>query len=145
MLYVNISQIFRIWVVPFHRSPVSFTTVLRLKHSRDDGKYYIQSQDDLYQVDQFVRFVLPPGWILIWIWHYWATFFCVVGTFVLWPISALEQWLWQEGQYERLGKREFVVDGNELEELDKNDMVKEGEWLAFAQGDASRSRDRYQL
>lgn len=44
-------------------------------------KYYIQSQNDLYQVDQFVRFILPwgIGTTIILIWHWFATLCCILG------------------------------------------------------------------
>jgi len=81
-LYVNLSQVFAIWAVPFHRSPVTLTTQLQLTHPPNSKKYYIKSQNDLYQVNQFVRFFAPWGIgdAVILLWHAWATFFCVVST-----------------------------------------------------------------
>lgn len=93
ILYVNISQVFRIFVIPFYRAPVTLTTVLQLVHGPDlkhgtrtsdpsrPKKYYIQSQNDLYQVDQFIRFVLPwgVGTILVYIFHWFATMCCILG------------------------------------------------------------------
>lgn len=98
ILYVTISQVFRIWAVPFYYAPVRLTTVLNLRHSPSMGKYYIEKQDDLYQVDQWIRFLLPGGWLLIWLWHAWATLFCVLGTYVLYPVTWIEEhWGWGEG------------------------------------------------
>ncbi|EME86122.1 uncharacterized protein MYCFIDRAFT_101688, partial [Pseudocercospora fijiensis CIRAD86] len=82
VLYVNISQVFSIWFVPFHRSPVTLTTQLQLvRRPAEPRKYYIQSQNDLYQVDQFVKFFAPwdIGTTIVILWHFWATFFCVIG------------------------------------------------------------------
>ncbi|RAR09096.1 bli-3 protein [Stemphylium lycopersici] len=97
-LYVTIFQIFRIWAVPFYYAPVRLTTVLSLRHSPSMGKYYIEKQDDLYQVDQWIRFVAPGGWMLVWLWQAWATFFCVLGMWLLWPVTWIEEnWGWGEG------------------------------------------------
>lgn len=97
-LYVTIFQIFRIWAVPFYYAPVRLTTVLSLRHSPSTDKYLIEKQDDLYQVDQWIRFIAPGGWMLIWIWQAWATLFCVLGTWLLWPVTWVEEnWGWGEG------------------------------------------------
>jgi hypothetical protein len=96
-----------------------------LKQDRGDGRYYIHSQDDLYQVDEFIKFVLPPGWVLVWLWHYWSTFFCLVGTFVLWPISAVEQFVWQQRNKTREGANEGMLDGIELRSLERKNVVSE--------------------
>ncbi|KAF2240756.1 hypothetical protein BU26DRAFT_405687, partial [Trematosphaeria pertusa] len=97
ILYVSIHQIFRIWVIPFYKAPVSLVSVLTLKHNRGDRKYYIDSQNDLYQVDEFIKFVAPPGWILVWLWQFWSTFFCLLGAVALWPVSLIEELIWEEG------------------------------------------------
>jgi hypothetical protein len=110
-LYVTIYQIFRIWLIPFYYAPVSFTTVLTLSHQQSPltlqtssltfsgrSKYYIKRQDDLYQVDQWIRFLLPGGWVLIWAWWAWSTFFCLLGCFILRPVTWIEEnWGWGEG------------------------------------------------
>ncbi|KAI7093240.1 hypothetical protein KC343_g13120, partial [Hortaea werneckii] len=53
--------------------------------------------NDLYQVDQFVRFFLPwgIGSTLVSLWHAWATFFCVVLAWIFAPFLRLEQ-AWAE-------------------------------------------------
>jgi hypothetical protein len=110
-LYVQIFQIFRIWLVPFYYAPVEFTTVLKLRHNNGDGKYYIHSQNDLYQVDQWIRFILPGGWILIYLWHAWATFFSVVGTYVLMPVTWIEESMgWGEGNNAALERQRGMKD-----------------------------------
>lgn len=91
ILYVSIFQVFRIWLIPFYYAPVFLTSVLKLEYNDDDGKYYIASQDDLYAVDQWIRFVAPGGWVLVRLWQFWASFFCVVGAFLLHPITLLEE------------------------------------------------------
>lgn len=123
ILYVNISQVFRIWVIPFYRAPVSLVTVITLERNRDDGKYYIRSQNDLYQVDEFVRFLLPPGWILVWLWHFWATLFCVLGAIALWPVTIVEQWFGQERAPGRGEKDKGLVDGVQVGGLPSRSRV----------------------
>lgn len=91
VLYVNLSQIFRIWAIPFHSAHVNLTTVLHLTYFESSSKYYINSQNDLYQVNEFVRFVWPGGLLLVWFWQVVATLMCLVGAVVFWPISWLEE------------------------------------------------------
>jgi hypothetical protein len=112
LLYVSMHQVVSIQFLPFHRSHVSFTTVLHLTKlqtfpietsshqvkasQRTDGlsKYYITSQNDLYQTSEFVKFVLPwfgIGTIGVMLWQYTATFFCIVGAVLGLPITWLEE------------------------------------------------------
>jgi len=121
VLYVGMSQIFAIWAVPTHRSEVTLVTVLHLTteykppgytsghdsaaHHRENGngrlekksggadktKYYITSQNDLYQTDQFIKFVLPWIWLVVPLWQIIATFFCVVGSYLFYPVTWLEE------------------------------------------------------
>lgn len=98
LLYVQVHQIFRIWAVPFYYAPVQLTTVLKLRHNRADKKYYIHSQNDLYQVDQWIRFILPGGWMLVYLWHFIATACCVLGSYLFAPVTWVEEyWGWGEG------------------------------------------------
>ena len=53
-LYVQMHQLFKIWLIPGYSAPVSLVTVLQLV--RRNGLYYIQSQHDLYQVNELVKF-----------------------------------------------------------------------------------------
>lgn len=88
---MTIFQVFRIWLIPFYYAPVTLTSVLKLEHDGDDGKYYIASQNDLYQADEWIRFIAPGGWVLVHLWQFWATFFCLLGAVLLRPISLLEE------------------------------------------------------
>ncbi|KAK8152159.1 hypothetical protein BKA80DRAFT_211647, partial [Phyllosticta citrichinensis] len=100
ILYVHLSQIFRIWVIPFHHAPVSLVTVLQLERrssAAGDGKYYIASQNDLYQTTEFPRFVFPPAFLIVWFWQLFATVFCNVAALVLTPVTWAEERLWREG------------------------------------------------
>jgi hypothetical protein len=123
-LYVNMSQIFTIWVVPFHVAPVTLTTVLDLTTDPNgeapnrgrytdtnvvpdgDGKtnghhklYYIIKQEDLYQTSEFVKFILPHvgQWIVLAL-HAFATVFCILGVFLWWPFVWMEEKGWIPGR-----------------------------------------------
>ena len=93
-LYVNISQVFSIWAIPTHRSAVTLTTVLKLEQNSSDKKYYIASQNDLYQTDQFIRFVFPWGGAhLVLAWQFIATLFCVLGALLFAPFTwGMQAW-----------------------------------------------------
>jgi hypothetical protein len=125
-LFVSISQTFRIVYIPFYSAPVSLTTVLTLTttpppsppsppthentitldsagvpHSHEllgGKKYWIKSQNDLYQTSEFVKFVVPfgIGYTLVLMWHFFATFACVVGAIVGWPVSVLLEATYKE-------------------------------------------------
>ncbi|CEO59666.1 hypothetical protein PMG11_04334 [Penicillium brasilianum] len=100
-LYVHMSQLFSIWLVPFHVAPVTLTTVLDLTTDAanssapangDHTRYYITKQEDLYQTSEFVKFLLPHvGYWLVLAWHLIATFFCILGVTLLWPMLWLEE------------------------------------------------------
>jgi len=103
ILYVNMSQVFRLWIIPFYAAKASFTTVLRLRQNQLDQKYYIQSQDDLYQVNEWVRFIWPGGPLLVWLWQTFATLFCLLGAVFFLPVSWFEET--GEGRREISGER----------------------------------------
>ncbi|KAL8709455.1 MAG: hypothetical protein Q9220_005838 [cf. Caloplaca sp. 1 TL-2023] len=120
-LYVNIHQVFRIWIIPFFKAPVSLVTVLKLARypplppqpsystpinpgdyqngsmyktpSSHRPLYYIKSQNDLYQVDEFFKFFSLFGILsaLLPLGQFIATALCVLGATVFWPISWIEQ------------------------------------------------------
>ncbi|KIW24499.1 uncharacterized protein PV07_10210 [Cladophialophora immunda] len=60
----------------------------------DKVKYYIQSQNDLYQTTEFIKFLVPwgIGAFLVITWQFCATMFCVIGT----KIYDLLMWLPQK-------------------------------------------------
>lgn len=116
-LYVTLHQTFAIWLIPFHVSPVTLTTVLNLTTDPGDGRnlidggkprYWISKQEDLYQVSEFVKFVAPHiGHLLVFAFHLFATLFCILGTVVLAPIL----WLEDEGYIPlRRGGRSYKMD-----------------------------------
>ncbi|KAK4235320.1 hypothetical protein C8A03DRAFT_36842 [Achaetomium macrosporum] len=149
IVYLRIFQIFSIWFIPFHRSPVSLVTALHLSpvsepssesqehqpppppyhaaeeklHAVQEGtepsyasvakgeaspppspktikqagkedvksgskttRYYITKQEDLYQVNEFLKFVtMAPGAMVAGILQLFATLMCLVGALVLGP------------------------------------------------------------
>ena len=94
LLYVGISQRFSIWFIPLHHSDVRLVTVLELERQKGDGKYYIKKQNDLYQTDQFIKFVLPYGGpVLVWLWQTVATLICFLLALLFWPVSAYEEYM----------------------------------------------------
>ena len=67
-------------------------------------KYYIASQEDLYQTSEFVKFVLPFGGLgeaLVVVWQVLATLLCVLGAWVFWPLTLVRERLVSER--EKLG------------------------------------------
>ncbi|KAL8698368.1 MAG: hypothetical protein Q9224_001880 [Gallowayella concinna] len=113
-LYVNIHQNFRIWMVPFFNAPVSLVTVLKLvRHppfsaqpsystpinrydiptSSEKALYFIQSQNDLYQVNEYFKFFSQFGILsgLLLLGQFVATALCILGATILWPVSWVEQ------------------------------------------------------
>lgn len=119
LLYVSIHQIFKIQWIPFHKSDVRLTTVLKLvedeirkleiqefsakqakKILKNDyaamqapqRRYLIQSQNDLYQTNEFIKFVFFfGGCSAIMAWQFFATFACVLGAFLMWPVTYLSE------------------------------------------------------
>ena len=99
-LYVTMHQIFRLWAMPFFSAPVTLTTVLQLvakpyptpHHPEKRDLYFIQSQTDLYQVNEWIKFVSPLGLLslLLYVWQLLATALCVLGAFLFWPVSWIE-------------------------------------------------------
>ncbi|KAJ5930240.1 hypothetical protein N7466_005733 [Penicillium verhagenii] len=96
-LFVQMSQVFSIWIVPFHVAPVTLTTVLNLttessESNQNKSLYYIKKQEDLYQTSEFIKFLLPHvGHWIVTAWHLFATFFCIIGVYALWPMLWLEE------------------------------------------------------
>jgi len=94
-------QLFRIWAIPFFRAHVELTTVLQLvaepyptpHHPDKRNRYYIQSQNDLYQVNELIKLISLFGILnlVVLTWQLVATGFCVLGAVVMWPVSWVEQ------------------------------------------------------
>ncbi|KAF9882658.1 hypothetical protein FE257_005667 [Aspergillus nanangensis] len=92
-LYVTISQVFSIWLLLFHSSPVTLTTVLDLASrevSQKDGStkklYYITRQEDFYQTSELVKFATPCLAWLVYATQFFATIVCILGAYAFAPI-----------------------------------------------------------
>jgi hypothetical protein len=96
-LYLSITQTFRIWIIPFYAASVTLITVLKLSRSETSRKYLIQSQEDLYQTNEFVRFFWFGGFIFVWLWQLGTTAICVLGAVLLVPL------IWAEESFARKG------------------------------------------
>ncbi len=53
-------------------------------------RYMIAKQEDLYQVNEFLKFIVPlvgaPGWFA---WQVLSTIMCLFGVLVCWPVLSL--------------------------------------------------------
>lgn len=134
ILYVDIHQHFKLFLVPFYNADVRLTTVLHLaqgdasgpssvatrrfqnryrthsdkpfsyaaiadpkkdtqaveKNGDESGKvYYITSQNDLYQTNEWIKFLVPwgIGSTLMVAWQLFATLQCVIGAIILFPFT----------------------------------------------------------
>lgn len=97
-LYVSLSQIFKIFFVPFYSAHVNLTTVLDLidipllgTDSSAPTKYYIEQQNDLYQVNDWIKFALPGFWVLWWVAQLVGTFLSIVGAIALSSVTVARQ------------------------------------------------------
>jgi hypothetical protein len=90
ILFVEINQIFSLFFIPFYKSNVHLTTKIHLVQL-GNGKYYIQSQEDLYQLNEVVKFFWPGGATIIWLWQIFATILCILGALILAPMTWMEQ------------------------------------------------------
>ncbi|KAI0490001.1 hypothetical protein F4859DRAFT_463180 [Xylaria cf. heliscus] len=117
-LYATIRQTFTIWIVPFSlwKANVKLVCLLKLAHlpvdkkkqplmlengftekSRDNNtatvlgkRYFISGQQDHYQTNDMLNFVVPFGVsTLLYIWQLFATFLCAVGAAFLWPVTSI--------------------------------------------------------
>ncbi|GAB7328740.1 hypothetical protein MBLNU13_g00649t2 [Cladosporium sp. NU13] len=93
ILYLNITQLFSLWFVPFHHANVTLTTELHLTRPPNSQRYYITAQNDLYQNDQLLRFMAPFGVaeLFVHLWQYSSTLMCLLGAFLLAPATKLQQ------------------------------------------------------
>lgn len=111
--YVKITQVFALWFIPFHRVPVSLVAELQLVRPPSSRKYYIQSQNDLYQTSEFVKFVAPLGIAstFVALWGYAATLMCVLGALLFAPLTWAEEAWAKKGQEVGRGRAIERVDG----------------------------------
>ncbi|KAG8627587.1 hypothetical protein KVT40_005070 [Elsinoe batatas] len=75
--------------------------------SKAKGKWFIASQEDLYQTDQFMRFLVPQlAWLVV-VWQVLATWACVVLSYLFEPVT------WWEEERQREFLRGELGDGDE--------------------------------
>ena len=91
ILFVDIHQIFQLCFLPFYKANVRLTTKLHLVYHNRDNKYYIKSQEDLYQSNEVVKFFWPGGATIIWLWQLFATGLCIAGALILAPVTWTSQ------------------------------------------------------
>ncbi|KAI1133109.1 hypothetical protein F5Y10DRAFT_129554 [Nemania abortiva] len=117
-LYVTIRQTFTLWIVPFSlwQANVKLICLLNLVHldgyenlreplvenrrEQQNGEkeasispkslYFIRGQQDHYQSNDMLKFIAPFGAsTLYYFWQLFATFLCVIGATILWPVTSV--------------------------------------------------------
>lgn len=105
-LFVKIRQTFSIFFIPLYRARVRLVTVLDLEQrassspastetpepapGQDRVKYYIAAQEDLYQMNDCVQFLVPRVGQHLWsLWQLFSTLLCVLGAVLLLPVYYL--------------------------------------------------------
>ena len=103
------SQCFSIWFIPFYQAQVRLVTVLTLRPCYRDAKgeivdlpedsgfevrdqarnlLRIAHQDDLYQVNEFLKFILPGFGALLWsLYQIFVALECLVGSAAVSPFA----------------------------------------------------------
>ncbi|KAK3186674.1 hypothetical protein K4F52_004420 [Lecanicillium sp. MT-2017a] len=109
LLYVTIRQRFSVWAIPFYSVAVKLVTVLELvkQTTRDTRpgaespeleaedasggpakeRYFIASQEDLYQMNEALHFIMPGFGRQVWtIWQLVSTVICVILSLITLPL-----------------------------------------------------------
>ncbi|KAK8090804.1 Flavin-binding monooxygenase-like protein [Apiospora phragmitis] len=113
LLYLTMRQVFTLWFVPFSlwQSHAKLVTVLELAHLPvdEDGRpadantiippgdktarfrYFIKGQEDLYQANEWLKFIAPWGGSLTWVTgQLVSTIVCALCVLIFWPLTFLE-------------------------------------------------------
>jgi ATP-dependent Clp protease adapter protein ClpS len=171
LLYVSIHQIFKIQWIPFHNSDVRLTTVLKLvedearKHEIEEfstkqakkmlkndyaalraphKRYLIQAQNDLYQTNEFVKFVFFfGGSSVIMAWQFFATFACVLGAVIMWPVTYLSDVAYerQEAMEEEAKSRHMQIQEVEDEHGATAILSKVKGWVSTGNGSTESEKE----
>ncbi|TWU73180.1 hypothetical protein ED733_003873 [Metarhizium rileyi] len=104
-LYVNIHQTFAVWFIPLYSARVRLLTVLHLEQrncriSREQAalsgpgherpRYYVASQEDLYQFNDCLQFLLPRAGPWLWsLWQLFSALLCVLSAVAFLPVYYL--------------------------------------------------------
>ena len=117
ILYVDIRQTFRIFAFALlgYKADVALVTKLSLEHRPSEGRYYIKEQNDLYQTDQFAKFLWFGLWRLVIVWHLISMVVCILLAAVGGPVSFVEEKL-QVGEVKDLSDSWVDSGFNEREE-----------------------------
>ncbi len=109
LLYVTIRQRFSVWAIPFYSVAVKLVTVLEVvkQTSRDaragaespeldaedasgapaKERYFIASQEDLYQMNEALHFIMPGFGRQVWtVWQLVSTVICVILSLITLPL-----------------------------------------------------------
>jgi hypothetical protein len=87
-LYVSLHQQFAIWFIPFYSINVSLVTVMQLRNQFPEHgangevptrRYLIARQEDHYQVNEFIKFLLPFAAPLLWAAQLFASLMSVIS------------------------------------------------------------------
>lgn len=120
LLYVSLRQTFNVWLIPLYKAPVKLVSVLQLTQraasesdwtvststltngvgdrrtavlagsGQERPRYYIASQEDLYQVNDCLQFLLPGLGPAMWFcWQLYSGALCVASSLVFLPLYLL--------------------------------------------------------
>ena len=95
MVYISMHQYFSLFFErPFgYVGKIPLVTVLHLKKDDTTDRYYIHSQEDHYQPEEFLKFFLPGGHYLVEWWQGFNAFASVIGALLLTPWLRVLIWL----------------------------------------------------
>ena len=95
MVYISMHQYFSLFFErPFgYVGKIPLVTVLHLKKDDITDRFYIHSQEDHYQPEEFLKFFLPGGHYLVEWWQGFNAIACVVGALLLTPWLRVLIWL----------------------------------------------------
>ena len=84
-----------------YKANVNLVTKLSLEHEAAEGKYYIKEQNDLYQTDEFAKFVWFGIWRVVMLWQLFSMVVCVFAAAVGAPVTYVEEKM-QVGDVQKL-------------------------------------------
>ncbi|KAG9231314.1 hypothetical protein BJ875DRAFT_506743 [Amylocarpus encephaloides] len=90
-LFVQINQQFAPCFIPLYKSKSTLTTKFHFVQL-DTTHFYIQSQEDLYQPIEFVKFFWLGGATIMWFWQILVScYLCIFGVLLLAPVTWFER------------------------------------------------------
>lgn len=88
-LYTDISQVFRIFFIPFYSAHARLVCVLDLTYDVHRQVYLIKQQNDLYQVNEWLKFISLGKGFAFMLFQFIATAVCVLCASIFSPIAQL--------------------------------------------------------